>query len=193
MRAVPVILLVLTACAAGSIKTDDDGDAGSEGTTGPTNIGSDDDTDTDTDTGEEADTAPPEPSIEDWEGDWVGELTITSVGEEVYGWDDCLGTLEIDVDLDGEADGDGTCSALESDWGDPEEYEVEFEGLMDAEGNLTGTLIVDAGGWGDVSMTVDTLAEPEALGGEASGETTYDGWGTEYTLSLEAAFALERD
>ena len=114
--------------------------------------------------------------------------------DEAYGWDDCEGELELDIDDDGEVDGDGVCVGEDSgDWGGTDEYDLEFEGEIDADGNLSGVLVIEADNWGDVEMTVEGEGEEDDLEAEFEGEVTYEYWGSEYTLSLEGSFELERD
>jgi len=192
MRLHHICLLFLAACASGPVKSDGTDDGSGEGNF-EQDTGEVDDTGQDDDTGDTGDTGEPEPSIEDWEGDWLGALAVYSVGDDQYGWDDCEGSLELDFDDDGEVDGDGVCVGLESDWGDPESYEVEFEGAVDAEGVVTGLLVVEAGSWGDVEMQIDTQATEDGIEGGGNGEVVWDAWGTEYTLSLQAEFELERE
>jgi hypothetical protein len=180
--------LTLSACASGTGKLPGDGDGDGDD--------SDDGGDDGDDTASDDDTAVEEevPSIEDWGSDWVGSAEIISTGDDNYGWTDCIGTLELDVDPDGEVSGDGVCEGDDGGWGGPDSYSLDFNGTIDAEGVLTGIMVVDAGSWGDIDLTVGGAAEDDALQAEFNGEAIYDGWGdNQYILTLAGTFALERE
>lgn len=191
MRSLPLVLVLfsLSACGEGSTKVEGDNTGGTEepGGTG--------DEDTDNDDGgdeEEEDTT----SIDDFVSDWTGEVSIWSE-EDAWGWDDCSGTLTLDVDPDGEVEGDGLCEGEDDGgWGGPDSYEMDFVGEINDDGELVGTLTVAADGWGDVVMELEATADLDAdrIDGEAAGSTTVSGWGdSEYTLALEAELSLERE
>ncbi len=126
-----------------------------------------------------------EPSIEDWEGDWVGGFQIDGFGDNWF--DGCEGDLELDVDDDGEVDGDGTC-----DYGG-RDYEVDFSGEINAEGELEGTLTIGFAYAGDVDCELTGAAEGEDLEGEFEGLYYYESWGTEYEYDVTGSIELERD
>lgn len=173
------ILPLLVACSAGTIK----GDA-ADGT----DDGSDGGEDTAADTGgeEEEEEEEPEPTIEDWEGDWVGTVTLDPFGDDLF--EGCTGALELDVDLDGEVDGDGNC---EYGWSDAE---INFEGEITPEGELEGTLIIDFRVAGETPFEVRGGAEGDDLDAEIEGTYEYTGWGSDGSVyDVTGSIELARD
>lgn len=181
-------LALLAACGAGTGKVDGGGDSGAA------DVGGDGADGGDADSGASDGSDGTGTTIEDFVSDWVGSLALRAL-DDAYGWDDCTGELSLDVDPDGEVDGDARCVAEDDGgWGEPDVYEARFAGTIDDDGLVVGVLTVDAGSWGDVEMAVDAVATADGLTGTTAGETTIDGWGDEtYTLSLEGELDLTRE
>ena len=196
MRLTILAALLFTACGTGSGSTvlSEDPNAGAGDDDIIEDTGADDTDADDTGSGDDGgeDTEEPEPSIEDWEGDWIGLVTIESVGES-YGFTNCEGELAIDIDADGEATGDGVCTGDDGGWGGSDSYDVEFEGEMNAEGELVGMLYVEAGYWGTVENEVSAAGDGDVIEGSFDGYVEYDSWGGTYTLELDGTFELDRD
>jgi hypothetical protein len=176
-------LSLLVACSAGSIKgdaADDDGDA-------DTDADADTDVGEDTDTGEVEEEEEPEATIEDWEGDWVGTVTLDAFGDDYF--EGCEGELELDVDLDGGVDGDGSC---EYGWSGAD---MEFEGEITPEGELTGTLTIDFQVAGETPMDVSGETDGEdALSADFEGTYERSGWGGDGEVyDVTGSIDLERD
>ena len=172
MRALMLLIPLLCSCGSGTIKGNIDNN-------GDVDDGAGDDSGQ-TEPGDAEPEPEPEPTIEDWEGDWVGIVVIDPFGEDYF--EGCTGELELDVDLDGEVDGDGYCEYGWSGAG------MEFEGEITAEGDLSGTLIIDfqyagetyfdltGGPDGEDTLVADFegLYEITSWGGDT---TTYDAFG----------------
>ncbi len=171
------VLSLLVACNAGSIKGDTTNDGG--------------ESDTDEDTGPAVDTGEveeeEEATIEDWEGDWVGTVTLDPFGDDYF--EGCEGELELDVDLDGGVDGDGYC---EYGWSGAE---LEFDGEISAEGELTGTLVVDFRVAGETPFDVTGATDGEdGLSADFEGSYERSGWGSDGEVyDVTGSIDLERD
>lgn len=176
------LLSLLVACSAGSIKGDASGDDDDD---------ADSDTDTDGDVGEDTgdvdEEEEPEATIEDWEGDWVGSITLDPFGDDYF--EGCEGELELDVDLDGGVDGDGFC---EYGWSGAD---MEFEGEISAEGVLSGTLIIDFQVAGETPFDVSGGTDgDDALSADFEGTYERSGWGGDGTVyDVTGSFDLDRD
>jgi hypothetical protein len=174
--------LLLTACGTGS-----SGPLGAD--TGNTVDGQDGGGQEEQEEGEpeeEEEKEEPKPSKEDWEGDWVGHLRIDPLGEDY--WDGCDGELALDLDADGEADGDGWCESSSGT------LDVEFVGQFDELGQVEGTLTIGFTYAGDTD--VELWAAPngdDELVGAFEGLYLYESWGSEYKYDLTGSFELLRD
>ena len=144
------------------------------------------DTTPEVDTGDTEPEPEPEASTEDWEDDWVGTVVIDAFGDDFF--DGCSGDIELDFDDDGEVDGDGNC-----DYGSTL-YDLEFEGEVDADGVLTGVLIIDFSYAPDTEVTVEGAAEDEDnIEAKFEGTYIYESWGTDYEYDLTGSITVSRE
>ena len=164
MRKLSFLFLLLAACSSGQVQL---GEAG-------------DDTDV-SDTGDA-----PAPSIEDWEGDWVGQMVLDAFGDDYF--EGCEGDIELDVDDDGKVDGDGFCPYGDSG------AELEFEGEVTADGELTGTMVIDFVYAGPIEVEVAGAAEDtDAIEADFSGTYLYETWGGDYEYDMTGTIRVERE
>ncbi|MCP4805687.1 MAG: hypothetical protein GY913_36070 [Proteobacteria bacterium] len=163
-----MLLLFTLACGAGTVAL------------GPS--------DTSSDTGSEntGDTDQEGPSTSPWEGVYEGDVG-TWVPE--WEWEFCEGDLELVVDEDGLIDGDGTCYYA-SDWGDYE-YDIQVEGEIDEDGELSGTISFET--WEEVvESDLRGQADDDTIEGGWDFEMYFGGGGGGSEQEVEGWFELDR-
>jgi len=176
---------LLTSCNSG---VNLDGDYSTE-SDADTDADTDTDTDADTDADTDKDTDPdtdPEPTIEDWEGDWTGIFTMNDFGDDWF--EGCQGEVELEIDDDGEVEGDGECP-----YGDTT-YDLNFEGTITAEGELEGVMMIEFVYAGLTSLTVEGESDGlENINAEFDGIYEYSDWWNEYAYDISGTIELDRD
>jgi hypothetical protein len=127
-----------------------------------------------------------EPSIEDWEADWVGTIVLDAFGDGYF--DGCEGDMDLEFEDDGEVEGDANCDYTDRD------YEIEFWGEVDAEGNLEGTMNIAFIYAPETEVTVTGAAvDADNIEAEFEGVYEYSSWGSDAEYDIGGTITLERD
>lgn len=196
LRLAPLLILLATACSAGVASLDDKGEG--DGTDGDadTDVGADTDgdpgTDTDADTDGEDPVEEPEPSTEDWAGEWFAFVNLEAETEGGWGGGQditCDGEMVFDFADNGDVEGEGVCSV--GGWA---EATLTFEGEVDEDGNLDGVLVFSQEWVGESELDVAGAASDESqIATDVEGTLVLGGWGGDYEVPLFGVMTLERE